>query len=62
MLDAANSTLTHAPRKRREAGATRNWVGSAVALSADDRMMVVGAHSEDSAARGINGNQANNAR
>jgi hypothetical protein len=32
--------------------------GSAVALSADGRMMVVGAHSEDSAARGVNGNQA----
>jgi hypothetical protein len=35
--------------------------GSAVALSADGRMMVVGAHSEDSAARGVNGNQADNA-
>jgi hypothetical protein len=35
--------------------------GSAVALSADGRMLVVGAHSEDSAARGVNGNQADNA-
>jgi trimeric autotransporter adhesin len=34
--------------------------GSAVALSTDGRMMVVGAHSEDSAAKGINGNQADN--
>ena len=34
--------------------------GSAVALSGDGRMMVVGAHSEDSAARGGNGNQADN--
>jgi hypothetical protein len=32
--------------------------GSSLALSADGRMMVVGAHSEDSAARGVNGNQA----
>lgn len=32
--------------------------GSAVALSANGRMMVVGAHSEDSGARGVNGNQA----
>jgi hypothetical protein len=35
--------------------------GSAVALSGDGRMMVVGAHQEDSAARGSNGNQADNA-
>lgn len=35
--------------------------GSAVALSGDGRLMVVGAHSEDSAARGIDGNQADNA-
>ena len=35
--------------------------GSAVALSGNGRMMVVGAHSEDSAARGSNGNQADNA-
>jgi len=34
--------------------------GSAVALSGNGRMMVVGAHSEDSAARGVNGNQADN--
>ena len=34
--------------------------GSTVALSADGRMMVVGAHQEDSAARGMNGNQADN--
>lgn len=34
--------------------------GSAVALSGDGRMMVVGAHHEDSAARGVNGNQADN--
>ena len=34
--------------------------GSGVALSGDGRMMVVGAHSEDSAAKGINGNQADN--
>ena len=34
--------------------------GSAVALNGDGRMMVVGAHSEDSAAKGINGNQADN--
>jgi len=34
--------------------------GSAVALSGDGRMMVVGAHSEDSAARGGNGNHADN--
>jgi hypothetical protein len=31
--------------------------GSAVALSGDGRIMAVGAHGEDSAARGINGNQ-----
>ncbi len=34
--------------------------GSAIALSGDGRMMVVGAHQEDSAARGVNGNQADN--
>ena len=34
--------------------------GSAVALSGNGRMMVVGAHSEDSAAKGVNGNQADN--
>jgi hypothetical protein len=34
--------------------------GSGVALNGDGRMMVVGAHSEDSAAKGINGNQADN--
>ena len=34
--------------------------GSAVALSGDGKMMVVGAHHEDSAARGVNGNQADN--
>jgi hypothetical protein len=34
--------------------------GSAVAVSRDGRMMVVGAHNEDSAARGVNGNQADN--
>ena len=34
--------------------------GSSVALSGNGRMLVVGAHQEDSAARGINGNQADN--
>jgi len=34
--------------------------GSAVAISGDGHMMVVGAHQEDSAARGVNGNQADN--
>jgi hypothetical protein len=34
--------------------------GSAVALSGNGRMMVVGAHSEDGAAKGVNGNQADN--
>ena len=34
--------------------------GSAVALSGDGRMMVAGAHQDDSAARGVNGNQADN--
>ena len=34
--------------------------GSAVALSGDGRIMVVGAHHEDSAAKGVNGNQADN--
>ena len=34
--------------------------GSAVALSGDGRIMVVGAHHEDSAARGVNANQADN--
>ena len=34
--------------------------GSSVALSANGRMLVVGAHSEDSAATGINGNQSDN--
>ena len=34
--------------------------GSTVALSGNGRVMVVGAHSEDSAARGVNGNQADN--
>ena len=34
--------------------------GSAVALSADGRTMVVGAHQEDSAARDIDGNQTDN--
>jgi hypothetical protein len=34
--------------------------GSAVALSGNGRMLVVGAHTEDSAAKGINGNQADN--
>ena len=34
--------------------------GSAVALSGDGRIMVVGAHHEDSAAKGVNANQADN--
>ena len=34
--------------------------GSAVALSADGRMLVVGAHQEDSAAQNVDGNQADN--
>jgi len=34
--------------------------GSAVALSADGRMMVVGAHQEDGGATGVNGNQNDN--
>ncbi|MBI2186118.1 MAG: integrin [Acidobacteria bacterium] len=34
--------------------------GSSVALTVDGRMMVVGAHQEDGAATGINGNQADN--
>ena len=34
--------------------------GSALALSGDGRLMVVGAHNEDSAASGVNGNQADN--
>ena len=39
---------------------TGDEFGSAVALSGDGRMMVVGAHQEDGAARGGNGNQADN--
>jgi len=35
--------------------------GSAVAVSGDGRIIVVGAHNEDSGARGLNGNQADNA-
>ena len=35
--------------------------GSAVALSANGRMLVVGAHTEDGGAKGVNGNQADNA-
>ncbi len=35
--------------------------GSAVALSGNGRVLVVGAHTEDSAAKGVNGNQADNA-
>ena len=34
--------------------------GSALALSGDGRLMVVGAHNEDSAASGVNGDQADN--
>jgi FG-GAP repeat protein len=34
--------------------------GSAVAISGDGHTMVFGAHQEDSAARGVNGNQADN--
>jgi hypothetical protein len=34
--------------------------GSSVALSGNGRLMVVGAHGEDGAARGVNGNQADN--
>jgi hypothetical protein len=34
--------------------------GSGVALSRDGRLMAVGAHFEDSAAVGLNGNQADN--
>ena len=34
--------------------------GSAVALSTDGRILVVGAHNEDSAGRGVSGNQADN--
>lgn len=34
--------------------------GSAVAISGDGHMMVVGAHQEDGASRGVNGNQADN--
>ena len=39
---------------------TGDEFGSAVALSGDGRMMVVGAHTEDGGARGVNGNQADN--
>jgi len=35
--------------------------GSAVAVSGDGRTIVAGAHQEDGAARGVNGNQADNA-
>jgi hypothetical protein len=35
--------------------------GSSVALSGNGRLMVVGAHGEDGAAKGINGNQSDNA-
>jgi FG-GAP repeat protein len=35
--------------------------GSSVALSDDGRMMAIGAHGEDSAAKGVNGNQADEA-
>jgi len=35
--------------------------GSALALSGDGRLLVVGAHSEDSAARGVNGDESDNA-
>jgi hypothetical protein len=34
--------------------------GSSVALSGNGRILVVGAHGEDSAAKGVNGNQADN--
>ena len=34
--------------------------GSSVALSGNGRIMVVGAHNEDGAAKGVNGNQADN--
>jgi hypothetical protein len=34
--------------------------GSAIALSGDGHMLVVGAHQEDGGARGVNGNQADN--
>jgi hypothetical protein len=34
--------------------------GTAVALSRDGQIMAVGAHNEDSAAKGLNGNQADN--
>jgi FG-GAP repeat protein len=34
--------------------------GSAVSISGDGHTMVFGAHQEDSAARGVNGNQADN--
>ena len=34
--------------------------GSAVAVSGDGRTIVAGAHQEDGAARGVNGNQADN--
>ncbi|MFN9028966.1 MAG: SdrD B-like domain-containing protein, partial [Betaproteobacteria bacterium] len=37
-----------------------DWFGIAVALSADGSTLAVGAYLEDSAATGINGNQANN--
>jgi hypothetical protein len=35
-------------------------LGSSVALSGDGKTLVVGAHEEDSAAKGIDGNQADN--
>lgn len=35
-------------------------IGSAVALNGDGRIMVVGAHHEDSAAKGVNGNDGDN--
>ena len=34
--------------------------GSSVALSGDGRTLVIGAHKEDGAAGGVNGNQADN--
>ena len=38
-----------------------DWFGFAVALSADGNTLAVGAYREDSAATGINGDQASNA-
>ena len=61
LFTRSGSTWTAGAYVKGSNAETGDEFGSAVALNGDGRMMVVGAHQEDGAAGGGNGNQADNA-